>query len=147
MTGGNAFGHARSASGATDVSSFVGSIHGPDAIPGRITIISADGISGGALEVKVTLKTSTKEKELYKTRSNKIDKETNLYKWNESVPFKAASSGELRFDIKERHVFGKSVPIASAVLHLSEALNKSENIILDVGEGHLTLNIRYVPTH
>lgn len=144
---GNGFAHARSPSGATDVSSFAGSIHGPDAIPGRLSIISADGISGGNLEVKVTLKTSTKEKELYKTRSSKVDKDSGSYKWNESVPFKSAASGELHFEIREHHVFGKSVSVAHSVLQLSEVYNKSENVVLAAGDGQLTLNIRYVSTH
>ncbi|ODV80777.1 putative bud/polarization protein [Suhomyces tanzawaensis NRRL Y-17324] len=137
--------HSRTASMATE-DSYAASIHGPGTIPGRISVVSAQGFSNSNLEVKISLKTSTKDKELYKTRATKVDKETGLYRWNESTPFKSASSGELHFYVREHHTFGKTVNLGHTVLPLVEVLNKAENIVLNAGEGELTVNIRYLST-
>ena len=139
-------GHARSALGMTDVLSFAPLTHGSDAVAGRVTIVSADNFSdSNALGVKVVLKTSSKEKDIFKTRPTKSDKESSMYRWNESVPFRSAVTGELRFYIREHHTFGKDVEIAQAVVPLSEVAHKHDNITLNAGNGNLVVNVRYLP--
>ncbi|KAK6466008.1 putative bud/polarization protein, partial [Scheffersomyces coipomensis] len=136
------FNHSRNASGSSDAMSFVASINGPEAIPGRISIISASGLSTSAsIEAKAILKTSTRERELYKTRPTKVEKGSDVLKWNESVPFKSTLQGELQFQLKEHHTFGKSQLLGTATLPLEEVLNKSENLNVKIGNATLTLNI------
>ncbi|KAK6201670.1 putative bud/polarization protein [Scheffersomyces amazonensis] len=139
------FSHTRNASGGnSDALSFVASINGPDAIPGRINIISASGAKGSSsIEAKVILKTSTRERELFKTRPTKVEKGTDTLKWNESVAFKATTSSELEFQLREHHTFGKSVSLGSTSLPLTDVLNHSDNIDVTVGNVKLTLNIKY----
>lgn len=136
-------GHSRNNSNLDAASSFAPLIHGTDAIAGRVSIISATGYTKVSnVEVKVLLKTTTKEKDLYKTRTTKEDKE-GLFKWNESVPFKSATTGNLHFIVKEHHTFGKSIDLGHTVYPLVEAINHFDNIILNAGEGQLTINIKY----
>ncbi|KAI5955610.1 hypothetical protein KGF54_001112 [Candida jiufengensis] len=137
-------GHNRNASNATEVSSFAASLNGQDAIPGRLTIVEARGFSSGSpLEVKASLKTTTKDKSLLKTRVAKFDKHTESYKWNESVPFRAASTGKIILIVKEHHTFGKSVTVGECELDLGQYVNVSENIVLPTGKGDLVINLKY----
>ncbi|KAI5961252.1 uncharacterized protein KGF55_004177 [Candida pseudojiufengensis] len=137
-------GHNRNASNATEASSFAASLNGQDAIPGRLTIVEATGFtSGGALEVKASLKTSTKDKSLIRTRTSKLDKHTETFKWNESVPFRSASTGKIIFNIREHHTFGKSVTVGECEINLGQFVNVSENITIPAGKGNLIINLKY----
>lgn len=136
-------GHFRNVSNATDASSYIESIHGSGAIPGRISIVSASGYSASGLTVKATLKTSSKDKELCKTRAAKSDPSNN-YKWNESFPFKATPSSQIEFTLREYHKLARNVEVGSAILDLSTMVDKNEHVNLPIGDGELTLNVRYV---
>ena len=141
-------GHFRNVSAATGMtdaaSSFAASINGADAIPGRLTIVEARNIAGGEnLEVKAFLKTSSKEKTLMKTRSVKFDKNSDSYKWNESVPFKSTTSGSIVLVLREKHTFGKSVVVGEGILELNNCVNVSENVTIPVGSAELIINVKY----
>lgn len=141
---GNVRGHQKNVSNATDVSSFAASIHGADALPGRLTIVEARNFKAGDnLEVKASLKTSTKDKLLFKTRGTKFDNVSDSYKWGESVPFKSSPSGNIILQLREHHTFGKSVVLGEATLNLENYVNVSENITLPVGSGELVVNVKY----
>lgn len=140
-------GHQRILSQGSDVeSSFAGSINGPDAIPGRITIVSASGFSNSSLEVKVVLKTSTKEKSLHKTRAAKLDKSDSAFKWNETVPFQCTSDGVLQFFIKEHHRLGKSVDIGVGTLSVGDYINTDQVIDIPLEGGSIAVHLRYFTT-
>ncbi|KAK6456154.1 putative bud/polarization protein [Scheffersomyces xylosifermentans] len=132
-------GHVRNVS---DTGSIASSIN-PGAIPGRISIVSASGFSTEKVDVRTVLKTPTKEKEVFKTRSTKIDKATGAYKWNESSSFKSVIDGELQFEVREHHTFGKSATIGQAVLPLHDAANRPDNIELSAGPGKLLVHVKY----
>lgn len=135
-------GHSRSTS---DASSFVGSNgNGSGAIPGRVHIISGSGFSSNAAEVKISLKSGSKEKDLLKTRQLKADKEKR-FNWNESIPFKATSDSILEFHVREKHTFGKSADLGTGSLPLALAINQQENIPITVGSGTILVNVRYIP--
>ncbi|EMG46718.1 hypothetical protein G210_3025 [Candida maltosa Xu316] len=142
-------GHLRNVSIGTaatnDVaSSFAQSINGADAIPGRLTIVEARNIpAGDNLEVKASLKTSTKNKSLIRTRSTKFDKITDSYKWSESVPFKSTDTGVIQLQLREHHTFGKKVVLGEASLELSKYVNVSENITVPLESGELVVNLKY----
>lgn len=134
-------GHARTGSGVSDVASFTSTINGADSIPGRALIVEASGYDQSSLDVKVVLKTSTKEKELYKTRPTK--NHGGIYKINESVAFRSNPEGELYFIVREHHSFGRSSEIATAVVPLETVLNRSENIAIQAGPGQVVVSIKY----
>ncbi|RCK60937.1 Tricalbin-3 [Candida viswanathii] len=141
-------GHFRNlsaATGNTDVaSSFAPSINGADAIPGRLTIVEARNVPAGEnLDVKAVLKTSSKEKSLIKTRSTKFDKNSDSYKWSESVPFKSTAAGTIILVLREKHTFGKSVVLGETALELSNYVNVSENVTVNIGSAELVVNIKY----
>ncbi|KAG7661406.1 uncharacterized protein J8A68_005101 [[Candida] subhashii] len=132
--------------GSIDVASsvFAASINGPEAAPGRITVVSASGFeTDDPVVVKVTLKTSTKEKQLIKTKHKKLDKEKKNYHWDESVSFRSSAAGEIIFDVKEHHTFGKDVSLGKTSIILSEYVNVSENVTLNAGNGEVVVNIKY----
>ena len=133
--------HQRTTSEATDMSSFVNSIHGTDAVPGRISIVHASGFNQGLLDVKVSLQTSTKTKELYKTRPCKP--EQGLYKINESVAFRSNTEGVLHFVVREHHTFGKLNEVGRGEVQLSSVLNQTENVTVDCGAGQLLVGFKY----
>lgn len=135
--------HARTSSDVAG-SIFAPSMNGPDASPGRVTVVSASGFkTDEPIVVKVTLKTSTKEKLLIKTRLKKLDKEKNNCVWDESVTFRSSPIGELLFDVKEHHTFGKDVSLGKVSLVLADYVNVGEDIKLNVGPGELIINIKY----
>ncbi|CAI5758774.1 unnamed protein product [Candida verbasci] len=133
-------GHSRNTSTATDATSFS---TGPDSVPGRLTIIEAKNFQPSKnLEVKVTLRSSTKDKSLIKTRPTKFDKHYQSYRWSESVPFRSSQTGQLIINLREHHTFGKSVSLGEQVLNLADYINVSENIPINVGEGILIINLK-----
>lgn len=136
-------GHLRTPSAASDAASIASSF-APGAIPGRLTIVSASNLNTkDPVEVKVVLKQPTKQKDLFKTRNTKGDKSANTFKWNESVPFKSVTEGELIFDIREHHTFGKNVSLGQATVKLSDVIGRPDNLELNVGSGQLVVNVRY----
>ena len=109
-----------------------------------MTIVEARNFKAGDnLEVKASLKTSTKDKLLFKTRGTKFDNVSDSYKWGESVPFKSSPSGNIILQLREHHTFGKSVVLGEATLNLENYVNVSENITLPVGSGELIVNVKY----
>jgi Ca2+-dependent lipid-binding protein len=133
--------HQRTTSEATDMSSFVNSIHGTDAIPGRVSIVQASGFKQGLLDVKVSLQTSTKTKDLYKTRPCKPDQ--GVHKINESVAFRSSTEGVLHFVVREHHTFGKLNEIGRGQVQLSSVLNQTENVTVNCGVGELVVGFKY----
>lgn len=139
---GDVNGHRRLASEATDISTINLGVFGPDGIPGRVNIISARGFKGSALEVKSSLSTPAKTKDVHKTRTAKAH--GGIYSWNETFVFKAPTDGLLLLLVREHHTLGRSQTVGSAQVQLSEYLNKDGIIVLSVGDGELTINLRYV---
>ncbi|CAH2351101.1 tricalbin-3 [[Candida] railenensis] len=135
-------GHTRNSSSFTDNSSFIGN-EGTSSIPGRVNIIGGKGLPSGNIEVKVSLQNSEKEKDIFKTRAGKNDK-NGVINWNESIPFKSTSDATLVFHVREKHSFGKNKELGAATLPLSEVLNHSEDKHLAVGSGSITVNVRYI---
>ncbi|CAN3355636.1 tricalbin-3 [Diutina catenulata] len=139
--------HRRTASAATDASSFASSIHGDDAIPGRVNVVSVSGFSASPLDVRVVLVTSTKEKELIKTRASKADS-SGVCKFNESTPFRSATSGKLVFYVREHHSFGRSQVIGEGEVPLESVLNRGDSVVVPIqGGGEVLAAIRYVNGH
>lgn len=139
-------GHRRVSSQVTDASSIAPSINGPDAIPGRINIIKAQGFSNSTLEVKVVLKTSSKARVLHRSRPSKLNKSDNSYKWNESVPFKSTSQGSIEIILREHHRLGRSVDVGTAVIQLADHIDVDQTIDLPIGEGTISVNLLYFST-
>lgn len=139
-------GHRRVTSQATDVSSISPSINGPDAIPGRINLIGAKGYTNSSLEVKVVLKTSSKEKVLHRSRPTKPSKSDGAYKWNESVPFKSTKEGVIEVYLREHHRLGRSVEVGTGIIQLADYVNVDQSIDLPIGEGSVTVNLLYFAT-
>lgn len=138
------FGFVTGLNNDSDTSSVVTSMNAPDTLPGRIAIVSAHGFSSPVLEVKTILKTATKDRTLFRTRGAKLHEDG--YRWNESIPFRSASSNELIFLVRESHKFGKKVELALARLPLVEALNKTEDFTFQTGQGTLVVNVTYLDT-
>ena len=135
-------GHNRNSSVTTDVSSFAASsIGGEGVTPGRLTIVEAQGFSSNALEIKAVLKTSTRDKTLIRTRATK--KHDGVFKWNESVPFKSATTGQILLYVREHHTFGKSVGVGEALIELADNTNVNENITIPAGSGAVVVNLKY----
>lgn len=78
-----------------------------------------------------------------KTRSVKFDKNSDSYKWNESVPFKSTTSGSIVLVLREKHTFGKSVVVGEGILELNNCVNVSENVTIPVGSAELIINVKY----
>lgn len=135
-------GHRRVASLATDASSFVESMHGESAIPGRVGVVSASGYDASSLEVKVSLQTSTKTKDLIKTRASKADI-SGLYHWNELVPFKSSVNGTLLFTVREHHRLGRSNEIGTSTLALADFVDKDEPVVLQAGNGSILVSLKF----
>lgn len=135
-------GHRRVASEATDVSTINLGMFGPDGIPGRVNVVSASGFKASALEVKTTLSTPMKTKDIHKTRTSKSS--GGKCDWNETFVFKAPSDGTLNFTLREHHTFGRNQILGSAQIQLSDYLNTEGVVTLPIGEGQLTVNLRYV---
>lgn len=123
-------------------SSFASSIQGLGAIPGRLNIISAQGYPSNNLEVKVVLKTPSRSRDLYKTRSSKLDKSSGQYKWNEGTPFKCTPEGELIFILREHHTFGKKKEVDQ--FHISLSSVEGETMELKGQSGSLLVGLKYV---
>lgn len=145
------FGHQRNSSDAssnvgdsTANSSFASSINGADVIPGRVTVVSATGYLSSSLDVKVSLKTKSKDKTLYKTRPTKA--KGDIYRWSESSPFKCSPESEVLLTLRERHSFGKKVEIDTFTLPLSDMVDQDKEVTLDGSKGNLIVHIQYL-TH
>lgn len=134
-------GHRRDASGSTDISSVNSGMFGPDGIPGRVNVVSASGFSG-SLEVKTSLSTPAKTKDIHKTRLSKTHGGQN--DWNETFVFKSPSEGVLLFSVREHHTFGKNQTIGSAEVPLADYVNTDGIVVLSIGSGELKINLRYV---
>lgn len=141
---GDVNGHRRVASEATDIGTISLGMFGPNGIPGRVNIVSARGFKGSSLEVKSTLSSPVTTKDLHKTRTTKSRGET--YEWNETFVFKSPSEGVLQFVVREHHKFGRSQTMGSAQVQLGDYLNHEGPIVLRIGEGELTVNLRYLTT-
>lgn len=133
--------HMRNASGTSDVSSFL-SVFGVDSIPGRVNIVSAEGFKSSALEIKATLSTPEKTKDLYKTRTSKpID---GVYSWSESFVFKAGPDAILLLSVREHHSFGRNVVVGSGQITLQDYMNTDGTITLPVADGLVSVHLRYM---
>ncbi|GEQ69819.1 hypothetical protein JCM33374_g3494 [Metschnikowia sp. JCM 33374] len=134
--------HNRKISGATDISSVHSGTFGPDAIPGRVNVISATGFGNAALEVKSSLMTPVKTKDVHKTRSIKpVD---GIHGWNETFVFKAPTEGMLVFTVREHHHFGRSQVLGGGEIRLSDYVDTDGVVVLPVNGGELKLSLRYV---
>lgn len=136
--------HRRTESGATDISTIGSSAFGADGLPGRINIVSASGFLTSALEVKATLQSPTKNKDVHKTRASKAA--GGVFSWNETFVFKAPSSSTIVFAVREKHTFGKNKVLGTAELDLLNHINTDGTVVLPAGDGELTLSLRYVTT-
>lgn len=135
-------GHRRGFSGSTDISSIHSKSFGPDGIPGRINILSATGFKASSLEIKTTLMTSIKTKDIHKTRATKaVD---GNYGWNETFVFKAPADGLLSFTVREHHHFGKSRVLGSGELRLLDYVDSDSVVSIPVDSGELKIHLRYV---
>lgn len=136
-------GHRRGVSETSDISTINSGMFGPDGIPGRVNIVSATGFKG-PIEIKTTLSTSSKSKDIHKTRLVKAH--GGKYEWNETFVFKAPSEGVLLFLVREHHTFGRNQTIGSAEVSLSDYVNSDGVIPLHIGGGELNVSLRYVST-
>lgn len=134
-------GHRRGVSQSTDISTIYSGMFGPEGIPGRVNIVSATGFNG-SLEVRATLSTPSKTKDIYKTRPAKSI--LGNYEWKETFVFKSPPDGLLLFLVKEHHKFGRNQTLGSAEIALSDYLNTDGLVVLSVGDGELKINLRYV---
>lgn len=139
-------GHLRTPLDAALMSTFASLINGDQAIPGRVNVVSVAGFDGVlAIDVRVVLKTLTKEKELLKTRLYKS--KDGIYKIGELSPFRLTSAGSLVFYVREHHSFGRSQVIATGELPLESVLNTNEQAVLKVDGGEIRVGIRYFSNH
>lgn len=137
--------HKRSTSEATDISTMNSSAMGPNGLPGRVNIVLAKGFKASALDVKVTLSTPQRTKDIYKTRGAKSH--GGAFKWNETFTFKSPPVGTLSFAVREHKTLGRSQIISSAEVALSDHLDASDTIDLIVGNGQLTVFMSYLSGH
>lgn len=136
-------GHRRGFSDASEVSTIHSGMFGPDGIPGRINIMSASGFNG-PIEIKTTLSTPMRTKDIHKTRL--VKSSGGKYEWNETFVFKAPSEGVLLFMARERHTFGRNQTLGSAEITLADYIDTDGVIDLHVGDGELKFHLRYVST-
>ena len=130
-------------SGSTDISRSTLSL-GLDGIPGRINILAGTGFPSTLLEIKTTIVTAAKTKDVHKTRATKpID---GGHGWNETFVFRAPPDALLCFTVREHHHFGKNRVVGSAELRLLEFVDTDAVLPLQVGAGELKVNLRYVQT-
>ncbi|EGV66320.1 hypothetical protein PSN45_003435 [Yamadazyma tenuis] len=124
-------------------SSFASSIHGANAIAGRLLIIGASGYSSKSLEVKALLKTPSKERNLFKTRAAKLDKKTGSFQWSESAPFQCVPESQIILVIREHHTFGSNDEVDRFTIDLSSSIGKQQDLTLTGSKGTLTINLTY----
>lgn len=134
-------GHGRTDSGYTDMSSTIDTSMqlsiGGDSTVGRFTIVSATGFKQSLLEVKVVMKSALKEKTIYKLRLAKLGKD-GLYRWSETLPFRAYADGTLVFIVREHHRLGRSREVGRADVQLG-ILDEEHQLL--IGEGTLTVKV------
>lgn len=135
-------GHMRNASGASDVASFTLTVFGANSIPGRVNIVSAEGFKSSSLEIKATLSTLEKTKDIYKTRASKAT--SGVYNWNESFVFKAGPEALLLFTVREHHSFGRNVVVGSGQILLLDYVNTDDTISVPVADGRVSVHLRYM---
>lgn len=133
--------HRRGDSMSTEISSINSGMFGPDGIPGRINIMSLSGFDG-SMEIKTTLSTTSKTKDIHKTRLSKT--RNSSCSWNETFVFKAPSDGVLQFSVREHHTFGRNQTVGRTEIALSEYLNTDGVLLLPIGSGELKVNLKYV---
>ncbi|KAG7697487.1 hypothetical protein KL929_002234 [Ogataea haglerorum] len=127
----------------SDMTSFTSTTKGSNTLPGRVTVVGLSGASDkDQLQVKVLLLSSSKKREIYKTKSQKADS-TGLISWRESVPFKAPQDAKLLFQVKTHHTFGKSTEYGEAQLGLAEVVGNPSDFNLPVANGELVVNFNY----
>lgn len=124
-------------------SSFASSINGPNALSGRINIISASGYHMKSLEVRAILKTPTRERTILKTRPTKLDKAESLHKWSESVPFQCVPESKINLILREHHTFGSKNEVDRFTIDLSELVGKQQDVVLTGSQGSLTVHLTY----
>ncbi|OBA22123.1 tricalbin [Metschnikowia bicuspidata var. bicuspidata NRRL YB-4993] len=135
-------GHRRGVSTSTDISSIHLGSFGPNGIPGRINILTATGFKSSSLEIKTSVVTSFKTKDVHKTRATKaVD---DVFGWNETFAFKAPADAILCFTVREHHHFGKNRVLGSAELRLLERVDSDSVLALQVSGGELKVHLRYM---
>lgn len=134
--------HMRNVSGTSDVSSFTLTVFGANSIPGRVNIVSAEGFKSATLEIKATLSTLEKTKDVYKTRASKAT--GGVYNWSESFVFKAGPEAILLFTMREHHSFGRNVVVGSGQISLLDYVNTDDTITVPVADGLITVHLRYM---
>lgn len=137
--------HQRNVSDITDISTMNSSVIGPDAIPGRVNIISGLGFNVSLCDVKVNLSLPLKTKDIYKTRSTK--EHSGRYSWNETFPFRSPPVGTLSFIVREHKPFGRSQVLGSAEFSLGDHFDTNDTIALQVGQGELVIKLSYFSNH
>ncbi|ODV86448.1 hypothetical protein CANARDRAFT_27659 [[Candida] arabinofermentans NRRL YB-2248] len=131
---------------SSDQTSFASTSVNGGATPGRLTIVGVNGIDlKDSIMVKVCLASTSKQKDLYKTRSAKLSSGSVI--WRESVPFKASTDSKVVFYIKQHHTFGKTTDVAEAEISLSETAGNFEDITIPLKgkQGELVVNFNYSP--
>lgn len=113
------------------------------AVPGRANIISAQGYSASSLDVKATVTTLAKTKDVHKTRGCKPV--NGVVQWNEPFTFQAPPEAIMSFVVREHHKFGKSKFLGSAELRLQDVVGTDAVHTLSAGDGQLSVMLRYVP--
>lgn len=134
--------HTRNVSGTSDVSSFSLTAFGSNSIPGRVNVVSAEGFKSSALEIKASVSTSEKTKDVHKTRATKAKE--GVYSWNESFVFKAGPEARLLFTVREHHSFGRTVVIGSGEITLLDYYNTEDNVSIPIGDGRVLIHLRYM---
>lgn len=139
-------GHQRTPLGATLMSLYATLMHGDDAIPGRVTVVSVAGFDNvGQVDVRVELRTLTREKELIKLRGYRRGKD-HMFHINELLPFRLTTDGVLAFSVREHHSFGRSQLLAEGEVKLETVINTNEHAIIKVDGGEIKTLIKYFST-
>lgn len=124
------------------VSSFARTLAPNGTYPGTVTILATEQL-GKNIQIKVSLAQGGRLKQLYKTRSQKVD-EKGIAKFDEACAFKASPQANLVFGATSHHKLTKDREIGIAQIALSDPqLQQGDQIAAKLAGGKIIFKIDY----
>lgn len=134
--------HPQHKRNTSTVSSFARTLAPNGTYRGKVTILATEQI-GKNVQVKVSLAQGARLKQLYKTKSQKVD-EKGVAKFNETCHFKASPQANLVFGVTSHHKLTKDREIGIAQITLNDPqLQQGDQIAVKVAEGKIIFKIDY----
>lgn len=133
----------QSTPGATsNASTFARTLAPGTATEGTLNIISGDNL-GKTVQVKVSLAQEGRIKYIYKTKKSKADS-TGVNTFQEAVKFKASPDANVILGAVSVHTLGKDKEVGFGQVSLrDEQVQMGQPITVNVGEGHLQVQLEY----